>query len=313
MSLSALLPVVRLLATLAAGVVPAVAAQPYPPKFEDARTETYKATGDTRLSLHVFEPATGPKVDRPAVVFFFGGSWKHGSPAQFEQHCRHLASRGVVAIAADYRVAERHGVKPVSCVADAKSAIRFVRTHATRLGIAPQRIAAAGGSAGGHLAAAAALVPGFDDPGEDSGTSSVPDALVLFNPPLVLAPLAGMEPADFTSRVSAERMGTDPKNLSPAHHVRTGAPPTIIFHGKADTTVPYATAEAFTRAMIAADNRCELVGYPRESHGFFNFGRGDGANFRDTLARTDAFLVSLGWIDAATVAAPPPQERKHVP
>ena len=68
------------------------------------------------------------------------------------------------------------------CCADAKSALRYVRAHATELGIDPQRIAAAGGSAGGHLAAFTALVDGLDDPQDDLAVSCKPNALVLFNP-----------------------------------------------------------------------------------------------------------------------------------
>jgi acetyl esterase/lipase len=284
--------------TLALAAVPSLpAAAAYPPVFDGARAETYKEVGGARLQLYIFEPAAGPKTGRPAVVFFFGGGWTNGTPGQFEQQCRHLAARGMVAITADYRVGSRHQVKPVACVADAKSALRWVRRHAARLGIDPQRIAAGGGSAGGHLAAAIATVPGFDEPGEDTSVSARPDATVLFNPALVLAPLPGLDAKDFESRVGAERMGTDPRNLSPVHHVKPGVPPTIIFHGKADTTVPYATAEAFTQAMLKAGNRCELVGYEGLGHGFFNHGRAKG-KYDETVAAMDRFFVSLGWLAA---------------
>lgn len=276
------------------------AADAYPPHFDGARAEVYKEVSDVKLSLYIFEPASGPKTNRPAIVFFFGGGWTNGNPRQFEQHCRDLAARGMVAITADYRVASRHGVKPVNCVADAKSAIRWVRQHASRLGIDPNRVAAGGGSAGGHLAAATATLPGFDEPGEDRSLSAIPNALVLFNPPLVMAPMAGVALEGFETRVSAERMGTDPINLSPAHHVKKGAPPAIIFHGRADTTVPYATVEAFTRVMQKVGNRCELVGFDGQPHGFFNYGRGDNQNYRATLAATDAFLVSLGYLAKAS-------------
>ena len=279
----------------------ATGAQAYPPTFTDARAEIYKTVGGTKLSLYIFEPpAAVAQTNRPAIVFFFGGGWTNGSPTQFEQHCRALAARGMVAITADYRVASRQNAKPIDCLADAKSAVRWLRANATRLGLDPQRIAAGGGSAGGHLAAAIATVPGFENPGEDTKISSLPNALVLFNPALVLAPLPGLELANFGDRVPAERMGTDPKNISPAHHVKKGAPPTIIFHGKADTTVPYATAEAFANAMKAAGNRCELVGTEGAQHGFFNYGRGDSSAYRATLNSTDAFFVSLGWIRSAT-------------
>lgn len=284
-----------LLATLAPSAHAAEGALKYPPRFEGARAEVYKEVGGVKLSLHVFEPATGPQTGRPAIVFFFGGGWTNGSPAQFEQHCRHLASRGVVAITADYRVASRHNVKPTACVADAKSALRWVRTHATRLGIDPRRIAAGGGSAGGHLAAAIATLPDFDEPGEDLRVSCIPDACVLFNPALVLAPLAGLTLDGLGDRVPAERLGTEPSRISPAHHVSKGTPPTIIFHGQADTTVPYSTAEAYARVMRAAGNRCELVGYPGQPHGFFNYNRANG-RYAETVAAMDQFLTSLGWI-----------------
>ena len=84
---------------------------------------------------------------------------------------------------ADYRVASRHAAKVVDCIKDAKSAVRWIRTNAARLGIDPNRIVAGGGSAGAHIAAAAANIRDFDEPGEDRSTSSVPNALVLFNPP----------------------------------------------------------------------------------------------------------------------------------
>jgi acetyl esterase/lipase len=272
----------------------------YPPQFEGARAEVYKQVGDVKLSLYIFEPATGAKINRPAIVFFFGGGWTNGSPAQFEQQCRHLAARGMVAITADYRVGSRHQVKPTECVADAKSAIRWVRQNAARLGLDPQRIAAGGGSAGGHLAAAVATLPDFDEPGENLKISSVPNALALFNPALVLAPMAGLDFEGFGTRVPEERMGTTPQKISPAHHVKRGTPPTIIFHGKADTTVPYATAEVFARAMTAAGNRCELVGYEGQGHGFFNYKRANG-RYDETLAAMDQFFVSLGWLPAKKV------------
>lgn len=288
----------RLLLVALSPLTSLFAALDYPPKLEGARVEIYQRVGETELALHIFAPASGPKNNRPAIVFFFGGGWANGSPAQFEQQCRHFAARGLVAITADYRVASRHRAKVADCVADAKSALRYVRAHAERLGIDPRRIAAAGGSAGGHLAAAAATVPGFDAPGDDTTISAVPDALVLFNPVLVVAEMPELGLVGFGTRLPKERLGSAPTTLSPAHHVRKGLPPTIIFHGTADTTVPYVTAEAFTRLMQAAGNRCELVGADGKEHGFFNYGRGENLSYRDTLVRADAFLVSLGWLKA---------------
>jgi acetyl esterase/lipase len=272
----------------------------YPPNLPGAKVLQYKAVGDVKLSLYLYEPQGHEASDnRPAIVFFFGGGWTGGSPGQFEQQCKYLASRGMVAITADYRVASRHNVKAISCVADAKSAIRFVRQNAAELGIDPDRIAAAGGSAGGHLAACTGVIAGLDEPGEDTSISSVPNALVLFNPALVLAPVEGVgevAPAKKNRADFADRMGTDPEKLSPYHHVKKGAPPTIIFHGRADSTVPFASAAALNKAMEKAGNRCTLVGYDGQAHGFFNYGRGDGEYYTTTVRAMDEFLASLGYL-----------------
>ena len=280
-------------------------AKQYPPKLEGAAVETYKAVGDTKLNLYVYNPpGHKPSDKRAAIVFFFGGGWTNGSPQQFEEHCKHLASRGMVAMTADYRVGSRHQVKAVSCVADAKSAIRFVRKEAARLGVDPNRIVAGGGSAGGHIAACTGVIRGFDESSEDASISSVPNAMALFNPAVVLAAAPGLN-NDNQERVASlkERMGVDPQALSPYHQVKQGAPPAIVFHGKADTTVPYATAELFAKAMTDAGNKCTLVGYEGQAHGFFNYGRAGNEYYEKTVKALDEFLAGLGYIDGETKAA----------
>ena len=273
------------------------ASRAYPPNFSDAKAETYKTIGDVKLDLHIFNPpGHKPSDKRPAVVLFFGGGWTNGSPKQFEEQCRHLAAKGLVAIAPDYRVASRQQVKAVNCVADAKSAIRYVRKEASRLGIDPNRIAAGGGSAGGHVAAAAGLIKGFDESTEDASISSVPNALILFNPAVLLAPVPGVPEAITDRSISlTERMGVEPQALSPYHHVQAGAPPTIIFHGKADPTVPYKSVELFTKAMQDAGNQCTLHGYDDQKHGFFNKNRSE-EYYTKTVAAMDSFLQNLGWL-----------------
>ena len=273
------------------------AKQAYPPVFSGAQVVTYKTVGETKLALNIFNPEGHKPADtRPAIVFFFGGGWTSGSPGQFEQQCRYLASRGMVAITADYRVASRHQVKAAQCVADAKSAIRYVRAHAKELGVDPKRIAAGGGSAGGHIAGCTGTLPGLDEPAEDKAVSSVPDAMVLFNPALTLAPVDGNDFGGFGARVPAEKLGAEPLAISPTHNVKAGAPPTIVFHGKADSTVPFATVEVFAAAMKKAGNRCEVSAFEGQQHGFFNFGKGDNAMFLETLKQADKFLASLGWL-----------------
>ncbi len=274
----------------------------YPPKMEGARTEVYRKVGSVELRLWIFVPDDhNPDDARPAIVFFFGGGWKNGSPKQFEQHCRYLAGRGMVAMTADYRVSSRHGTPAVACVEDAREAVRWIRTNAGRLGVDAKRIAAGGGSAGGHLAACAGVI---DDPLADkTAVSSRPDALVLFNPALVLAPIPGVDSRRMPAGL-AERMGVDPEKLSPWHHVGSDEPPTLILHGQADKTVPFVTARLFAEKMRQHGAQCELRGYADQGHGFFNYGRSNNVMFRKTVADMDAFLVKLGYLPANPTASP---------
>ena len=273
---------------------PAAAQRNYPPQFEGVSPQVYKTVGEVKLSLYVFSPDGHRATDqKPAIVFFFGGGWTNGSPAQFEQQCRYLASRGMVAITADYRVASRHKVKMVDCVRDAKSAVRWVRGHADTLGIDPDRIVASGGSAGGHLAACTATLSEFDEPAEDRQVSSIPNALVLFNPAVSFDPnlATGAE-----GRVAnlPERMGVDPARLSPAHHARAGLPPTLVLIGTKDFLI--AGNRQFVERMKAAGNRCEFDLYEGRTHGFFNYGRDQNRDFLATVTSMDRFLASLGYL-----------------
>ena len=267
--------------------------------MKPARKVVYKTVQGAKLHLHVFEPeGHEASASRPAIVFFFGGGWVGGSPGQFYPQCTYLASRGMVAFSAEYRVKDRHGVTPFECVTDGKSAIRWVRANAAKLGVDPARIAAGGGSAGGHVAACTGVIDGLEEKGEDASVSSRPNALVLFNPALVLDfeewKKRGV-PDERLAQIRQRFGGRDPRGVSPCHHVKAGAPPTIVLHGEADTTVPFATAKLFADAAKKLGNRCELVGYKGQAHGFFNFGRGEA--FWQTLREVDKFLVSLKYLE----------------
>jgi carboxylesterase type B len=131
------------------------------------KTFTYKKTKQANLEIIIQYPPGWKETDkRPGIVFFFSGGWTGGLVEQFEPQAGYLASRGMVAARADYRVKSRHGVTPKECVEDAKSAVRWMRQNAGILGIDPDRIVAAGGSAGGHIAACTAFTPGLEADGE---------------------------------------------------------------------------------------------------------------------------------------------------
>ena len=243
----------------------------------------YKVVGDLALKLHVFNPpATDSTKPKAAIVFFFGGGWNGGTPSQFYGQSRAIADLGMVAMCAEYRVKKTHGTSPKECVADGKSAIRWVRQNAAKLGIDPQRIAAGGGSAGGHVAAATATVKTFDDPNDDASVSCRPNALVLFNPVYDNGP----------DGYGYDRVQDYWQDISPMHNLSKTTPPTIVFLGTKDKLIPVATGEAFAAKLDAIGVRNELHLYKDAPHGFFN----QGDAYEDTLAKSIQFLRSLGYI-----------------
>jgi acetyl esterase/lipase len=268
------------------------------PLPEPSQVEVYKTIDSTKLNMHIYLPSGHKAGDqRPAIVFFFGGGWRNGSPKQFAVHAAYFAARGMVAMAAEYRIYSEHKAKVADCVSDAKSAIRWARANANRLGIDPKKIVSSGGSAGGHLAAAVGILDGFDAPSEDASISSRSNAMILFNPALDLrAASFKTKPDEKRYKDLFERLGASPQKLSPNLHIKKDTPPAIIFHGKDDTSVPFGQAEALSEAMRVAGNRCELAAYDGQKHGFFNYGRDGNKMFLNTTTQADRFLESLGYL-----------------
>lgn len=251
---------------------------------------TYKQIDTIALKLFVKNPDNFNKKNHyPTIVFFFGGGWNSGRLTQFKPHADYLASRGMITVLVDYRVKTRHHTTPFDAVADAKSAIRFLRQNSKKLNIDKEKIAAAGGSAGGHLVAAAATVPGLNDPKDNLKVSAKPNALVLYNPVFDNGPTG----------YGYERVGERYSEISPIHNIHKFTPPTIVFLGTKDDLIPVETAKLYQQKMEAAGNRCDLFLYEDQKHGFFNF-REDSKDgnkyFTETLFQTDLFLESLGYL-----------------
>jgi len=245
----------------------------------------YKQVNSTSLYMHIdYPPAYDSSLSYPAVVFFFGGGWNGGSIGQFAPHAEYFASRGMICFRADYRVKSRQGTSPFESLKDAKSAIRYLRAHASELGVDPDKIVASGGSAGGHLAAATAVIDGFNEKGEDLSLSCVPNALVLFNPVFDNGP----------GGYGFDRVGEAYKEFSPIHNIREGMPPAVVFLGTEDKLIPVETAEYFKTVMEKVGSRCELFLYEGEGHGFFNYRNLE--NYNSTVERTDQFLISTGFL-----------------
>jgi acetyl esterase/lipase len=250
----------------------------------------YKEIGDVSLNIHLFQPDEKdfPK-PRPAIVFFFCGGWNGFDASKFYPQSSYLIQRGLACFNAEVRVEQVHGTTPMECVIDAKSAIRYVRAHAEEYGIDPERIAAGGGSAAGHVTACCGIIEGFDQENEDLSVRSRPDAMVLFNP--------AVDTTTLQRRI--DRFGglEQARSLSPIHHIKPGNPPAIVMHGHADETVLVDQAVRFEKAMTEAGNRCDLRLYDDQGHGFFNYFEGDNPMFTETLKETDIFLTSLGYLE----------------
>lgn len=256
-------------------------------------TQVYKQIDTVELAMEFHYPADAQiSSPRPVIIFFFGGGWNGGSIDQFRPHAEYFAARGIIAALADYRVASRHNTTPFESLKDAKSAIRFLREHYQELGIDPDRIIAAGGSAGGHLAAATGNVPGMDEEGEDLSISARANALVLFNP------VYDNGPGEYGYARVKERY----EEFSPKHNIRPGAPPTIVFFGTQDRLIKVPTIEAYDQAMEAVGARCETFLYEGQGHGFFNFR--NQKYYRETVYQADRFLASLGYLQGPPKISP---------
>ena len=124
-------------------------------------TIIYKKTNNKDMFLYLTYPKT-EKNNLPCIVFFNGGGWVSRKMEQFESYCKYFANKGFICIRAEYRVSKIDNSTPFESLSDARSSIRYIRKNAFSLKIDPHKIAAAGGSAGGHLAAACACIKKYD-------------------------------------------------------------------------------------------------------------------------------------------------------
>ena len=245
----------------------------------------YKRVGQRELRLHVFQPEGWQASDRRACfITIHGGGWTGGEPKRMFPFADHYAKLGLVGISVQYRLQNaKANVSVFDCVKDARSAVRYVRAHAAELGIDPAKIVVSGGSAGGHLAAATALFPKINEEGEDLSISASANALVL------LFPVIDTSAEGYGHAKCGERW----KELSPAHNVQPGLPPTLTFHSTGDTVTPFKGAQVFHDAMLKAGNRSELVVHEGGAHGYLMRTK---ELYEDCLTKTDAFLRSLSML-----------------
>jgi acetyl esterase/lipase len=286
-------PVIRAIAVLTLALVLGSSSDSQEPLQPDVRI--YKSTGDTTLKAYIFmRQGQNRATPRAAIVLLHGGGWTTGSPEWMQDDARRYAELGMVAIAGEYRLSDQKKVTPLDAMEDVRSLIRWVRTKATDLSIDPNRIAAYGVSAGGHLALSAAVFPHT----EEDRTSAVPDMLILLSPPVSL----------MSDKWPQLLLGTrtESKTISPAENVIRRLPPIVIIEGGSDTVTPPLAARRFCDRAKQLGGSCELNLYPKLGHilsrnldpraqeeGPFD---PDPDAVRDSHAKGEAFLRNGGFL-----------------
>lgn len=245
----------------------------------------FKKTPQGELTLHFYFPKTWAATDkRPAMVFWFGGGFVGGSPTQFYAKAEYFSSRGLVCACAEYRVKGKHGTLIDKCAEDARSAMRWIKGHASELGIAPGKVIASGGSAGGTLSLLVARDKGPDAKDDDLRISPRPCAMVLFNP-AVGEPVLGV-----IGRGGEDQAAVNAQ-IAALNAPQQNEPPAIFFYGTEDRMF-LDVAREFCRKAKAQGLRCELWTAAGKPHGFFN-----GPPWHEaTLRQADEFLASLGYL-----------------
>ena len=187
----------------------------------------------------------------PAILYLHGGSWRSGNKGSFHRLAQDLAGQGYVGFSIDYDLAP-HSF-PLSWE-QARAAVRFLRAHAAEYRVDPDRIAIAGTSAGGELAALVALAP--EGPATPSAgaatdaTSAGVSAAIILNGVFDLGSSAHVITRYLGGECSTRQAACD--DASPLHHVHAGAPPFFVGHGDADAVVNFGQARAFTAALREA-------------------------------------------------------------
>ena len=275
-------------------------------------TVVVNRVGDQEVKLEFFRPVGVPKGERrPALVWIHGGAWVGGTTEATTPHARYFAERGMFEANLVYRLASPGKVTVGDCLADCGSALRHLREHSVEFGIDPARIAVAGDSAGGHLAAALGTLPAEND-------SSRPDAMLLYNPIVDMTEgewiryaVGGEALANKRSPLPATPEDVAlARSLSPIFHIKSGQVPSIILHGRADQVVPVSQGERFAAASRAVGSRCELVIYEDNiGHAFVLAGyKYPEPVVVKAIRAGDRFLVSLGWLKgepSLTISDPP--------
>jgi len=224
-----------------------------------AQTPIVYATWGTRemkADLYVPTQFNGP---HPAIIYIHGGGWRGGTPKQFQTHARKMADLGFLGLSIEYRFQQE--AKWPAALDDTLAALAWLRKNAQEYRIDLNRLGAAGGSAGGQLAALL-------------GVHGRVKAVAAFNPALDLVALAGESLGkDSVTNYLGATYKEKPaiwKEASPIEHISAQSARFLFLHGDADTTVPYAHTVRMHELLKKAGVHSELFTAPGANHAFFN-------------------------------------------
>lgn len=253
----------------------------------------YGKGGDVDLHLDVYHPPAN-STKRMAIIHFHGGGFTGGNKDGLAARIQTITAHGYVNIAAQYRLA---GVaKWPAQIEDVKASIRWTRANGAKLGIDPARIAVAGYSAGGHLALFAAGTqnhPEFEGKGGNAGMKTDVAACLAYY--AVTGPawegFRRQFPMPEGSSDEAWRLAT------PGTYI-TSFPPTILFHGLADVTVPPESSMEFLKQLRDAKIPSELHTFDGVPHEFVSI-----PEFAESTAQLADFFLERHVINPKTYPA----------
>jgi len=246
---------VPVMSTAAAGQIPS-------PAQANVKVESdvvFGKGGDMDLKLDIYRPPAGVTPKRMATIHFHGGGFTGGNKESLVDRVKPFAALGYVAIAAQYRLAGQAGYPAL--VHDAKAAIRWVRANAGKLGIEPARIGVVGYSAGGYHALFTAGTgdrPEFEGSGGNAGVSTKVAVCLAYYPATNVP--GNMLPAGSDAAVQ--------KAANATTYIVAGYPPTVIFHGMKDTTIPIESSKRLVQQFQDAQVPVEFHAFEGVPHVF---------------------------------------------
>jgi len=182
------------------------------------------------------------------MVYFHPGDWKEGKPDWYFEECKQYARKGWVACAIEYRTYDREGATPYDAVKDARSAIRWLRKHATVYNIDTARIVANGYDAGGQLALACELANGYNEKTDDLHYKASPNLIMVTSG---IYDLTDINNAWKRRELKDKALA---RSISPLFLVRAGMSPVLVIHGRKDNEADYAIAKQFEAQMKSNKN-----------------------------------------------------------